>query len=141
MLTASSSTLACKPGPDFYYAESPRVLAQNLMTHAAAVVYAKVKKVWTVPPNASETTGEAQGFAEIEIVDRFKGPVELKVIHTWLRMATCANKPFVSGETRLFALYDQSRERGPDFQYTEIHAWLNPQFIETEVLQELRRLR
>jgi hypothetical protein len=131
------TSVACKPGPDFYYAKSPGALAQNLMSRADLVVYAKVIKAWVVPPQPERRSRDSQMIAEIEVVEHFVGPRDVVQIHTWTTFATCGNPAFVSGEVRLFALYDPLNGQ----PFSEIHAWRNPRFTEEQVLIELRQLR
>ena len=124
---------ACKPPPWTYEygAKSSAEYARNLLKHATAVVLANVVSV-----NRIEHAHGASSTAEVTVIERFKGPADIRQIHS-IGFGTCAARTYIEGEQRLFVLLSHPS----DTRLYEVLAWESPRFPEKELLMELRKLK
>jgi len=125
----STTAWPCRPAPWIMSAprDNPAAYAKALLAHTSALIHAKVVASGHVPAT------DLIGFADVEVLERFKGPRDIRRIFTQIRMATCDNPEFVVGEERLFALVFE--ESGKLF---EMHSWRLSEFSDAALTGLLR---
>lgn len=128
-----SHAQACKPFHWSYGggAKSTAEYAQILLKHATAIVVAQVVSAETaVRPGLG-----ASSKAEVRVVERFKGPDDIRHIYSegW---GTCAAYKYAKGEERLFVLLGRSNTE----KLHEVGAWQHPRFPQDELLAEFRKV-
>ena len=124
---------ACKPLPWTYEsgAKSSAEYARNLMKHATAIVLANVVSVDRI-----EHAHGASITAEVRVIERFKGPADIRQIHS-IGFGSCEARTYAEDEQRLFVLLSHPGDR----RLYEVFAWESPRFPEKELLIELRKLK
>jgi hypothetical protein len=101
------------------------------MKHATAIVLANV-----VSADRVEHAHGASSTAEVTVIERFKGPADIRQIHS-VAFGTCGARTYSEGEQRLFVLLSHPN----DTRLHEVLAWESSRFPEKELLIELRRLK
>jgi hypothetical protein len=129
----SSPAYACKPLPWAfgYGANSSAEYARNLMKHATGIVLANV-----VSAERVEHAHGASSTADVTVIERFKGPPDIRQIHS-VGFGTCGARTYTEGEQRLFVLLSHPN----DTRLYEVLAWESPRFPEKELLIDLRKLK
>ena len=122
----------CSPAPWIKSAprDNPAAYARTLLEKYSVIVRAKVISSGLEPSDAPKTN--LIGFADIEVLERFKGPEDIKRIFTRVHMVTCANPEFIPGEERLFVLYQDSG------RLYEAHAWTLPGYSDATLVALFR---